>query len=167
MSGKLRPYQFEGYSIKQFATLNAHADSRFYGFDSFQGLPEDWTQNKDKGAFDVNGLVPKIDDSRVSFVEGWFQNSLAGFLSSIDVKNTLFVHYDADIYSATLYVMMQLDALKTPYYAVFDEFTGHETRALYNYIQISRADIKFFGRVGNKKYPLQVSCKITPQPVYR
>jgi len=153
---------FEGYSIKQFASLNAHKESKFYGFDSFEGLPEDWIRNLKKREFDVNGNLPSVDDKRVTFIKGWFQNTLSNFLADEDLNETLFVHYDADIFSATLYTMLQIDTLKTPYYAVFDEFTGHETRALWRYMQISGAKVYFLGSVGDRAYPKQLSCKITP-----
>src|ERR1700751_1219420 len=31
-----------GYSIHQFASMNTNQSSKFIGFDSFEGLPEDW-----------------------------------------------------------------------------------------------------------------------------
>ena len=157
---------FMGSSMGEFARLNDCADSRFFGFDSFLGLPEDWTSHQKKGAFNVNKSIPQISDSRVSFVDGWFQNTLPRFLSSFNCRGNLFVHYDADIYSATLFVLMQVDTLKTPYYAVFDEFFGHEPRALYSYLQMSGATVEFIAKVGNDKYPTQVSCKITPSSIY-
>ena len=64
---------FEGASIRQWCDLNQNASSRFVGFDSFEGLPEDWHSGKRKGAFNTNGKRPEIADTRVSFVAGWFQ----------------------------------------------------------------------------------------------
>ena len=32
----------KGYSIQKFASYNKHAESKFIGFDSFEGLPTDW-----------------------------------------------------------------------------------------------------------------------------
>jgi len=78
----------------------------------------------------------------------------------------LFVHYDADIFSATLFVMLEIDKLKIPYYAVFDEFTGDETRVLHRYMQITGAEVEFIGSTGNKLYPKVVSCRISPVKVY-
>lgn len=157
---------FEGYSISKFAEMNTNVDSKFVGFDSFEGLPEDWLGNVKKGAFDVEGKLPLVNDERISFVKGWFQNTLPQFISQIDSNSKLVVHYDADIYSATLFVMMQLDALKVPYEAIFDEFTGHETRALYNYCQLTGATVEFYGKKIVFGYPSQVSCRITPQVTY-
>src|SRR5262249_32268281 len=33
---------FEGKSLRHWCSLNSHPQSRFFGFDSFQGLPESW-----------------------------------------------------------------------------------------------------------------------------
>jgi len=160
---------FEGYSIKKFAEFNLNKDSCFVGFDSFEGLPEDWIGNHKKGAFDVRGTLPKTDDARISFVKGWFQNTLPKFMLNFKVGKRLIIHYDADIYSATLFVLMQIDALKIPYDAIFDEFTGQEARATYNYQEIIGAAVEFIGKTiyyptGD---PMQVACRITPCAEYR
>jgi hypothetical protein len=158
---------YEGYSIKSFAELNDCKRSRFFGFDSFEGLPEDWRPDFGKGTFDVGGQTPNNDDARISFVKGWFQNTIPNFLENFNPPPTLLVHFDADIYSATLYVMLQLDTRKRPYLAIFDEFPGDEARALFNYIQISGADIKFISKTsGPEGYPRQVYCEIIPKKVY-
>ncbi|MFZ0394262.1 MAG: hypothetical protein WCF17_00220 [Terracidiphilus sp.] len=34
---------FQGASLRTWTALNWHSDSRFFGFDSFEGLPETWT----------------------------------------------------------------------------------------------------------------------------
>lgn len=56
--------------------INTCPDSRFFGFDTFEGLPEDWTAgNTRKGGFDVGGAVPDLPDPRVRFVKGLFQET--------------------------------------------------------------------------------------------
>ena len=106
--------------------------------------------------------MPKITDKRISFVKGWFQNTFSDFLKNTKLDNEILVHYDADIFSATLYIMLELDRLKVPYYAILDEFTGHETRALYHYLQISGANVELIASAGDKMYPSQVACHIVP-----
>lgn len=156
---------FEGQSIRYFAQANQHPQSRFIGLDSFEGLPEGWG-GMDKGAFDVGGNLPKVDDSRVTFIKGWFQHSCDVLESVLREQpvDPLVVHYDADLYSSTLFTLSQMDRFKVPYFAIFDEFTGHETRALYNYCQAYGATVEFYGKtllegIGS---PNQVSCRITP-----
>jgi hypothetical protein len=157
---------WEGYSIKYFAEKVGDSRARFFGFDSFEGLPEDWGAFQ-KGSYTNHGRIPETDDARIKFVKGWFQETLPDFFAQTsldDPEGALIVHYDADLYSSTLYCLSLVDALKTPYLAIFDEFTGHETRALQNYHQAFGAKIEFLGRTGGIKsnWPDQVLALITP-----
>src|SRR5262245_43061968 len=62
---------FKGESIAAWTEINRHEQSRFFGFDTFTGLPEDWKKFNvmTKGTFDCGGETPKFDDSRVEFVK--------------------------------------------------------------------------------------------------
>ncbi len=159
---------WQGASIKYISSKFNDDGNQFFGFDSFIGLPEDWhtmTNIVKKNSFSVNGKQPIIKDKRVKFIKGWFQNTLPPFITNINkkIKRPLIVHYDSDLYSSTLFCLMEVDRLKVPYLAIFDEFPGHETRALYNYIQITGAKVEFKSRVSHSlRYPLQVVAKITP-----
>lgn len=157
---------WEGYSIKYFAEQVESTNAKFYGFDSFEGLPEDWGLTP-KGMFDTGGNVPSTNDKRIKFIKGLFQNTLSGFLAENferGIDGSLIVHYDADLYSSTLYCLSQIDSLKKNYIAIFDEFPGHETRALHNYIQAYGASVEFLGSNGgiDSNWPIQVMCSISP-----
>jgi len=154
---------FEGYSIRYFSETVRNPQSKFFGLDSFEGLPEDWG-SKPKGTFDVQGNMPLVNDERVSFIKGWFQDSMPTLLNQLNgvTKTSLVVHYDADLYSSTLYCLAAINSLNVSYYAIFDEFTGHETRALKNYIQAFGASVQFLGKTETSGFPGQVLCKISP-----
>lgn len=152
---------FEGRSIRYFSTANVHVSSIFLGLDSFRGLPDAWG-NAGAGHFDLGGAIPKIDDERVSFIEGWFQNSWDKLYQRISGRDNLLIHYDADLYSSTLFALAHIDLLRKSYVALFDEFTGHETRALYNYQQAFKARVEFLGKVPTAGYADQLLCRITP-----
>jgi len=127
---------FEGISLRYWCTLNQNADSRFYGFDSFEGLPEDWHPGKRKGAFSTGGEPPSIEDRRVVFVVGWFQDLLPGFLRSHVPRSQLVVHLDCDLYSSTLYCLTMLNpVLSAGTLIIFDDFFDalHVYRALSDY----------------------------------
>ncbi len=129
-----------GRSIKHWVRINQHPDSRFYGFDTFEGLPEDWkvfTQVLPKGMYSVEGKIPEIDDPRVQFIKGLFQTTLPGFLGDFAVENQLIINCDADLYTSTLYVLASLNQLIVPGTIVLlDEFsTVHEFRAFRDYTQ--------------------------------
>ena len=153
----------EGYSIKYFAHNIKDPNSLFAGLDSFDGLPEAWGVLP-AGHFSTNSHIPTTNDSRVRFIKGWFQDTNDALFALIADKSNFIVHYDADLYSSTLYAITRFDDLKQPYLAIFDEFPGHEARALYNYLQSYCARVEFIGRTldinGN---PGQVLCKIFPK----
>lgn len=152
---------WKGYSIKYFAEKQRGADSVFVGLDSFEGLPEAWA-HLEKSHFSTGGDVPQTDDSRIHFIKGWFQDTFRELREFVEHRNNFIVHYDADLYSSTLFCLTQLDHFKQSYLAIFDEFSGHETRALYNYLQMSQATVEFLGKVGTSNHPVQVLCRITP-----
>ena len=109
----------------------------------------------------VDGKLPIIDDKRVKFIKGKFQNTYSEIEKNINTKNNeLLFHFDADLYSATLFLLTKLDKFRE-YYAIFDEFTGHESRAIYNYCQSYDADIEFYGKtIGYSNTPTEFFGKI-------
>jgi hypothetical protein len=153
----------EGYSIKYFASKNNNEKSSFIGLDSFVGLPDAW-DGIPKGTLDVGGNVPVTNDSRVAFIKGWFQDTSFMLMDHLkrNTSKPLIVHFDADLYSSTLFALTEIDSLKKEYFAIFDEFAGHESRALYNYIQSHSAKVTFLGRVMFDYQPWCVLCKIEP-----
>src|SRR5689334_18531036 len=103
---------YKGHSIRFWSQMNRDPQSRLIGFDSFEGLPEYWSKKYPKGSHgDVAGALPQIDDERVSFVKGWFQNTLPGFLNEFTPRSRLVVHNDADLYSSTLFTLVSLNML--------------------------------------------------------
>lgn len=155
----------EGYSMDYFCARNSHRGSLFLGLDSFEGLPEAWG-TMPKGSFDVKGAIPSASDDRVCYLKGWFQDTSDLLLERIGGRREmpLVVHYDADLYSSTLFALTQIASLKQPYFAIFDEFTGHELRALYNFGQAFNVDVEFLGKTLWKgSFPQQVLCKVAPR----
>lgn len=113
---------FEGRSIAHVAAHNADPATRLWGFDSFEGLPVAWNENNPKGAFDVGGRVPFSADRRVSFIKGWFDDTLPRFLRSYEPQDKLWIHIDADLYGSALQVLTLLNPhIKNGTVIVFDE----------------------------------------------
>jgi hypothetical protein len=153
---------YKGESIRNAARQNTNSESVFIGLDSFEGLPADWG-DLPKGSFSTDGITPVVDDQRISFIKGWFQNSWDGLYERLKTlkDHKLVVHLDADLYSSTLFALTKIDILKENYIAVFDEFTGHETRALFDYQTAYGARVEFFSKTHWNGKPFQVSCAIT------
>ena len=141
---------WKGASMRHWVGLNQNPTSRFFGFDTFEGLPEDWklfTTVLPKGTFSAETKIPEINDPRVKFVKGLFQAVLPDFLKSFAVENQLIINCDADLYTSTLYVLASLDQLMTPgTIVIFDEFsTVDEFRAFRDYAGSFKREYKLLG----------------------
>lgn len=134
-----------GGSLRRWCEINGSPDARFFGFDSFEGLPEDWNRGAKKGAYNAKGQVPQIGDPRVQFVVGWFQETLPAFLLGFRARNRLVIHNDSDLYSSTLYCLTMLNSLMVPgTLVIFDEFYDpvNEYKALHDYVVAYRRKFK-------------------------
>ncbi len=69
-----------------------------YGFDTFEGLPEDW-HNEKKGTYSADGIIPNINGGK--FIEGKFEDTLPTFFSKSRPMASL-INFDADLYSSTI-----------------------------------------------------------------
>lgn len=128
---------WQGRSIRWWMRRNAHPDSRFVGFDTFEGLPEQW-EFGGKGQFSTGGETPPTDDPRCRFVKGLFQDTLAEDLREHRPMRRKVINLDADLYSATLFVMIQLaPLLREGDILIFDEFMSyeHEFRAWMGFLE--------------------------------
>ena len=111
-------------------------ENLFIGLDTFDGLPEAWETAGAKeypiGTFNnTNGEIPKIKDKRVWLVKGLFQETSNQWMKALYLNNNkvLLAHFDADLYSSTLFGLTQLGLTRKQFYCVFDEFYGDECRA--------------------------------------
>jgi hypothetical protein len=115
------------FGVASGATTNAMAEHRpavvFHGFDSFEGLPEDWRTGFAKGAFAMNGLP--LVRSNVRLYKGWFDQTLPAFLNA-NPGPVAFLHMDADLYSSTKTVFDALgDRLRPGTVIQFDEYFNY------------------------------------------
>ena len=138
---------FKGESIRKVAELNPNPACRFYGFDSFEGLPTDWNEEKKKGYFDVGGQMPNIDDARVKFVKGWFDLTLPPFLQTYQAQDQLWIHIDADLYGSTMCALTYLNRhIRPGTIVVFDEVEDlmHEFKAMCDFQDMSGKTLELF-----------------------
>ena len=78
-----------------------------YGFDSFEGLKEDWAGHiLPKGHFNLNKKLPKLNKNIVP-IAGWVQDTLSPFLEKYKPKIN-FIHMDLDTYESTKYVLTKI-----------------------------------------------------------
>ncbi len=150
----------EGDSIKWWVANSEHVNTHFYGFDTFEGLPENWGTFK-KG--DMTANIPVIKDERVKFMKGLFQDTVPEFLTNHPMHNgkRKVIHMDADLFSSTLYALTSMAPyLKKGDVLMFDEFNvpNHEFFAFKCFCESYYINTKLIGAVNNY---YQVALMIT------
>ncbi len=106
--------------------ISYFTNDKVYGFDSFEGLPEDWRSGFGKGAFNRNGNFPVVN-SNVELIKGWFNESLPPFLMNHSNKKISFIHIDCDLYSSTKCIFdLVWDKLEKDCVWVFDELVNYD-----------------------------------------
>jgi hypothetical protein len=121
-----QPGLYLEFGVYKAATINLIASltqSAVHGFDSFEGLPEDWRDGHDKGEFRVAAL-PAVRGN-VTLHKGWFSDTLPPFLDK-ERGSVCFLHVDCDLYSSTKTVFSSLaDRLIPGTIIVFDEYFNY------------------------------------------
>lgn len=148
-----------GISFEWWLKENKNENSRFYGFDTFEGLPEDW------GIFKKGEMAPdqlKFQDGRFKFYKGLFQDTLPGFLKTTKLDNNIrkVIHLDADLFSSTLFVLTSIYYILRPGdILIFDEFCvpNHEFFAFRIFVESFNVKYKAIGAFNNY---LQVALEI-------
>lgn len=112
---------YRGETLRAWSRLNSNPESRLFGFDSFEGLPEDWRPGKRRGIFKTE--PPEIQDGRCRLIKGLFQETLYPFMDEFQPHGQLIVHIDADLYSSALFCLAVMNRRLTPgSIVIFDEF---------------------------------------------
>ncbi len=110
-----------GSSIRQIASL---VTQEVHGFDSFEGLPEQW-HDEPTGSYSTKGVLPSVPNN-VKLHAGWFIDTLPEFLLN-HPGPVRFMNIDCDIYISTKTVLDLLsDRIIRNTVIVFDEYIGNE-----------------------------------------
>ena len=126
---------------------------RIYGFDGFEGLPEDWLATHRAGHFAQ--ALPEVRDN-VELVVGWFDRTLPGFLDT-HPGDVSYLHVDCDLYSSTKTIFELLGPrIKPGTVIVFDEYFNyptwrdHEHKAFVEFAQARNVGFRYLGAVRSK-----------------
>jgi hypothetical protein len=132
-----------------------------HGFDSFEGLPENWRAGFETGTFAVKGL-PGVR-SNVRLYKGWFKDSLPLFKKD-HPEPLAFGHLDADLYVSTKDVFDALgDRIVAGTVLQFDEFLNYpgwqegEAKAFIEFCKAREAEVEYIGYVPSDE---QVAVRI-------
>lgn len=135
-----------------------------YGFDSFEGLPEDWTHHQKKGRFSLDGKLPAFEQPNLKLVLGWFEQTLPDFLAQ-HPGPARFLHVDSDLYSSAVTILTHLRPRIVPGTVIlFDEYFNypgwehHEFRAFQEFIRDTGLAYQYLGFASSHQ---GVAVKIT------
>lgn len=129
---------FNGASINYYSRHSPYL--KYYGFDSFEGLPADWGgHGLPAHSFDLQGNMPAVN-SNVTLIKGWFDKTLPLFLQE-HLEKVAFIHVDCDIYESAQCVLSLLkDRIIPGTIIVFDEYfnypnwQNHEYKAFQEFL---------------------------------
>lgn len=117
--------EFGVYNGKSIRNIAALVNSAVYGFDSFQGIPENWN-DEPTGSYSANGTLPEVP-SNVTLYQGWFEDTIPQFIQSHNGP-IRFMNIDCDLYSSTKTIFNLLGPQIIPgTVIVFDEFIGYKS----------------------------------------
>lgn len=139
---------YSGGSIRHIASRIP--DKIIVGFDSFEGLPEDWLGDLQKGSLSLQGKLPKVPRN-VELQRGWFGVSIPMWLQA-KPGPFAFIHIDCDVYSSTKTIFDLVSSRIVPGTVIaFDEYFGyphwqqHEFKAFQEYVQENEVGYEYFG----------------------
>ena len=132
---------YKGGTIR-FIARNVAPDRQVHGFDTFTGLPAQWSGNSTK--FEGRGVPPKVP-SNVSLHVGLFDETLPMWVEEHPDSIAL-LHVDCDLYESTASAFRYLGPLiREGTLIVFDEFfnypgwQAHEFRAFQEFVKSNDA----------------------------
>ena len=119
-----------------------------YGFDTFEGLPEDWHYRK-AGSYSSEGKIPKVEGGE--FIKGNFNDTLPDFFS-VPRPMASIINFDADLYSSTICALnFAQSVIDKDTILIFDEFIINknweqdEYRALEEFCATNNYEYKVIG----------------------
>jgi hypothetical protein len=139
---------FRGESLRFMAKRTRQ---EVHGFDSFEGLPEDWTYFQKQGRFSLEGKIPDFRETNIRVYKGWFEETLPRFLAGHTGAARL-IHIDCDIYSSTRTVLdLAAPRVVKGTVIVFDEYLNypswqaHEFRAFQEFVAANHLRYRYAG----------------------
>lgn len=117
---------YKGKSINFLSSLLP--EQTFHGFDSFEGLPDNWSSGHSSCEFYGKGSfasdIPKVN-SNVMLHKGWFDEVLPVW-GEKNREPVAFLHIDCDLYKSTKLVLNALrDKIVPGTVILFDEYFGY------------------------------------------
>lgn len=138
---------FQGASINYLS--NKIYPKTIFGFDSFFGLSEDFVVDYPKGGFNLNGLLPSVNEN-VELIPGFFPDTLPNWLNN-NPGLFSFLNIDCDTYESTYFILNSIGPTKIVPGTIilFDEYLGFhgwensEFKAWQEYCKVNNVKYKY------------------------
>lgn len=157
---------YRGATLRLWTEQVRHGDTKFIGFDSFQGLPHHWRPEASRGSFNLEGVAPTFDDPRVRLVAGRFEDTLREF--EVPEHQALVVNIDSDLYLSAHTVLWALAPhLRPGTLLYFDELNDAcgELRALDEFLTEHKYQVQVVARSRNWSHWLFRIVESTQEPL--
>jgi len=137
-----------GKSLSYFS--NNVSNRHWYGFDSFEGLQEDWKGGWfGKGHFNLNNNIPTFKKN-VTLIKGWFKETLPKFLKQNN-ETISFINIDCDTYESTkdIFNCLKKENFQDGCILIFDEYFGYigweenEFKAWKEFVEENKINYKY------------------------
>ncbi len=166
--------EFGVYTASTINLISSILDQdKVYGFDSFEGLPEEWKISTDsnlnkykKGYFALKEL-PKVNDN-VVLVKGFYDQTLEPWIEETNLSQVKFLHVDSDLYSSAIFILTTLNKYLVPgTVIVFDEmypwsgkrydtWADHEYRALKEWVELFDREFEIVSRSAHQQCTIKI-----------
>jgi len=157
----------QGHSLVDFynAYKTENIKGKFFGFDSFLGLPEEKNDEHSPwatGKFSIGGIdgvLPEVMNNKdMTIVDGWFSDTLTdSVVEKFDGKKIGIVHIDCDIYTSTVEVLefiIKNDLLCDGSILLYDDWGAYRQSNLSEEYEYSVAEAKAHREIA-EKYDLE------------
>ena len=131
--------------------IGAATAGKVHGFDTFEGLPEDWTGNRGpRGEFSAGGVLPPVP-ANVVLHKGLFEETLPPFMEE-NREGVAFAHVDCDLYGSKKTIFENVGGrLRKGSVLVFDDYfnfpgwRNHEFKAFQELVEARSLEYRYIG----------------------
>ncbi len=135
---------YKGKSVNYIARI---VSKQIHAFDSFDGLPENWSIRHKKGLFALEKIP--VFEKNVNVHKGWFEDTLPEFMKKYKA-NAAFLHIDSDLYSSARTILHWLDErIVENTIILFDEYFNfpfwehHEFKAFQEFVEKNKVRYEY------------------------
>ncbi len=143
---------YKGHTIRMIS--NAFPERAVYGFDSFEGFPDDGRTDW-RCDFSLGGVQPEVPGN-IHLIKGFFDQTLPEFMKRQPTEFISFMHIDCDLYSSTRTILEHCGPrIGNGTVIVFDEllhykdFMENEMLAFYEFVQREGIHFEWIGTRGD------------------